>query len=110
MAHPSPLIVIALACAWIEAANATDAPRCLRLGEMRVVNATSETTIVYRMNNGTIWVNTLPRRCRGLGTYPYVEVVRGVTQICANQMQIRIPMTGALCTLGSFSLHANADN
>jgi hypothetical protein len=114
MARPNRLAVtpaiIAVTWGCLEAPRAAEAPSCLTLREMNVVNATSETTIVYRMRNGTVWVNTLPRPCRGLGTYPYVEVVRGVNQVCANQMQIRIPMTGAVCTLGTFSLQASDGN
>jgi hypothetical protein len=103
MLMAGPVLLAAQAPASPQVLAAATTERCLYVRDIQSTDAVDETVILYRMRDGTIWRNELPRRCPGLGTYPFVDAVR-LSQVCANDQPLRIPQTGASCTLGEFTL------
>jgi hypothetical protein len=97
------------AAAWAADAAQPETAMCLQVNDIRSANARTETAIEYRMADGKVWVSQLPRRCPGLGIFPYTEVLH-LDQICSNQTQIHIRQTGAACTLGPFMLQSAGGN
>jgi hypothetical protein len=86
-------------------ADAEPAPKhfCLNASLIAGTGVIDENTIVFRMNDGKVWKNTLHTSC------PNLKFARGFSQvirsgeICANQQFITVLGTGNTCQLGDFS-------
>ncbi len=60
-------------------------------------------TVLFRMNDGTVWRNTLKKECPHLGfERGFSQVIRG-NMICANMQVITVLQSGTPCQLGDFT-------
>jgi hypothetical protein len=78
-------------------------PVCLRATDIDSTSVLDNHTVVFRMNNGALWTNTLQAECPGLkmsGGFDYV--IRGGT-VCGNEQRIRVHDMQATCFLGPFT-------
>ncbi len=103
---------IALACVFAlvatGAAFAADTPSrptptCIPSHTIRETKPISDTEIVFTLNDGSQWLNTLPAKCPGLkfeGGFAWD--IRGET-VCANLQTFRVLRRGNACMLGAFS-------
>jgi hypothetical protein len=83
--------------------SALTEPVCLRATDIDTTSVLDNHTIVFRMNNGALWKNTLQADCPGLkmsGGFDYA--IRGGT-VCANEQRIRVHDMPATCFLGPFT-------
>jgi len=62
-----------------------------------------DNTIVFRMNDGTYWQNTLQKPCTGLHIRQSFVLVTRDKYICSNQQRITVTGQGNVCWLGEFS-------
>ncbi len=62
-----------------------------------------DSTIVFRMNDGSYWQNTLQRPCTGLHIRQSFVMVARDKYICSNQQRISVTDQGNVCWLGDFS-------
>jgi hypothetical protein len=88
--------------AWAQP-NALTRPICLDTSDIDGTSIPDNHTIIFRMNNGVRWKNTLQAECPGLwiaGGFDYV--IRGGT-VCANEQSIRVHDMPATCSLGPFT-------
>jgi hypothetical protein len=96
---------LSLALLLSTAANAESASKhfCLNASLIAGTGVIDENTIIYRMNNGKVWKNTLRTSCPNLKfAGGFSEVIRS-DEICANQQFIAVLGTGNTCQLGDFS-------
>jgi hypothetical protein len=78
---------------------------CLDIDHVDHTVVVDDQTILYYMRGGKIWKNTLKRQCSSLKfEQGFVEDIRG-GEICSNRQMIRVIQTGALCSLGAFTLY-----
>ena len=97
----SALALIALG--WTEAA-AAKSHVCIDGADISYTSEPDDQTIVFHMNNGRVWRNTLRQTCPNLKfEQAFSEVIRG-GEICANEQIIRVHETGNICALGDFTL------
>jgi hypothetical protein len=107
-------LALALTVAGTGFAAAADAasrptPRCLAPHQIRDTIPLSDTEILFKLNDGSEWVNTLPAKCSGLkfeGGFAWD--VHGDT-ICANLQTFRVLRRGTPCMLGTFSAYHKPD-
>src|SRR5258707_6148556 len=60
-------------------------------------------TVLFRMNDGTVWRNTLKAECPNLKfEQGFTQVIRG-DEICANEQVITVLRRGTPCQLGDFT-------
>lgn len=102
-----PTLIATLAvCVWTGAwAHPTvmTQPICLDTSQIDSTSIPDNHTIIFRMNNGVRWKNTLQAECPGLwiaGGFDYV--ISGGT-VCANEQRIRVHDMPATCFLGPFT-------
>ena len=111
--------LIAAAGAWLLAGcAATPAPpapvvqagapvSCIDTGRIRATEVLDGRTIEFRMRDGSVYRNTLPRLCPGLGAERAFTYELVVPRLCDVDL-IRVlrtsggPMAGASCGLGRF--------
>ncbi|MDE2466776.1 MAG: hypothetical protein KGO02_24130 [Alphaproteobacteria bacterium] len=74
------------------------------LDTMRISNTTvpNDRTILFHMQDGTVWANHLRNLCSGLRFHGFVYVATPPHQICGNMMTIRVLESGTMCMLGPF--------
>ena len=85
-------------------AHARTAPVCLTASKIAGTSVVSDRAILFHMDDGSVWRNTLRRPCPGLAfEQAFSEEVRG-GEICSNQQTIRVPRRGGWCFLGAFTL------
>ena len=74
------------------------------LDTTRIANTTvpNDHTILFHMDNGTVWANHLRSYCSGLRFHGFAYVATPPHQICGNLMTIRVLQSGAICILGPF--------
>jgi hypothetical protein len=89
-----PVLAVAFLVSASGAASAQNlgptGPVCLTATDVDSTSVIDNHTIVFRMNNGALWKNTLQTDCPGLkmaGGFDYV--IRGST-VCANEQTIRV--------------------
>lgn len=101
-------LAFALTALCTGAAFAADAPSrptpsCIPAHNIRETKPISDTEIVFTLNDGSQWLNTLPAKCVGLkfeGGFAWD--VHGET-VCANMQTFRVLRRGSTCMLGAFS-------
>ena len=76
---------------------------CLRADRIRGRTIVDKQTIVFRMNDGTYWKNTLQNACVGLRIADGFAFVAHDDYICSNQQRIRVLGQGTICFMGDFS-------
>ena len=86
------------------AAGAKPAVPNVCLDTTRISNTTvpNDRTILFHMDDGTIWANHLRGYCSGLRFHGFAYVATPPHQICGNLMTIRVLRSGAICMLGPF--------
>lgn len=60
-------------------------------------------TILFYMQGGKIWKNSLRNDCNGLKFYGFVYRPTPPNVICENLQVIRVLRTASVCTLGAFT-------
>ena len=81
------------------------APRCLSLYDITQTKALDPKTILFRMRDGRVWLNTLHGSCPGL-RFDGFEYTTRDPEICANMQSIRVLEAHQTCLLGEFSPYA----
>jgi hypothetical protein len=76
---------------------------CLRADRILGRTITDNQTIVFRMNDGTYWKNTLQRPCPGLAVRDGFSFATPDNYICSNKQRIRVLGQGNICWLGDFA-------
>lgn len=100
---------IVLACGLAGCASPADgeppaslSESCINPTQIDKQEIVSNSEIRFTMDNGDVWVNTLPRACPGLKIdQGFTWQVRG-TLVCSNQETI-YTKDGGPCQLGAFS-------
>jgi hypothetical protein len=83
---------------------------CLRTIDIRDTTSPDDKTIIFHMNNGTIWRNDLRGICVGLRVYGFGYDVTPPDEICGNLQIIHVLHTHAACALGPFSKVPNTSS
>jgi len=106
------LTVIALAGALaacstqVESGGATTASiqdSCINPTRIREQKILSDREIQFTLNDGEVWLNTLPRVCPSLKSQgAFSWDVRGM-QVCSNEQIIHVKDDGTACQLGAFT-------
>jgi hypothetical protein len=92
------------AAAWADTAPANSNHICIDGADVNYTSIPDDQTILFHMNNGKVWRNTLRRSCPNLKfERAFSQVIRG-GEICANAHMIRVLHEGNICALGDFSL------
>jgi len=65
-------------------------------------------TILFHMQGGKVWKNTLRQDCPGLRANGFSYAPTPPHQICSNLQTIRVIRTGSVCMLGAFTPYAPA--
>lgn len=76
---------------------------CLRADRILGRTIPDQRTIVFRMNDGTYWRNTLQKPCVGLAIRDGFSFATADNYICSNQQRIRVLGQGNICYLGDFA-------
>jgi hypothetical protein len=85
-----------------ETASTSQADSCINPTHIAKQEIVSNEEIRFTLNNGEVWVNTLPRTCPGLRSQGgFTWEVTG-TQVCSNQQRITVLNEGTPCQLGTF--------
>ena len=101
------LIAAALAAATAVPAAAQPAPApaqrvCLNNQDVRSAQSSDGKTMVFKMRNGTTYINHLQGPCPGLRFNGFAWELRGINDICENQQTLRVLRSGEVCMLGKF--------
>ena len=85
------------------AASASIANSCINPTRIKEQKILSDREIQFTLNDGEVWLNTLPRACPGLKFQGgFTWDVRGM-QVCSNQQTIYVREDGTPCQLGAFA-------
>lgn len=79
-------------------------PICILTYQIKDTRTPDTHTILFRMNDGTVWKNTLVNDCNGLvysNGFVYMPAPPNV--ICENLQLIRVRRTQSVCKLGAFT-------
>ena len=85
--------------AWV---SQQDGKTCLRTDHIQRKTVPDNKTILFRMDDGTTWKNTLQKTCPGLTLAGGFEMTVRSNYVCANQQPIRVIGAGNTCYLGDF--------
>lgn len=79
-------------------------PICILTYQIKDVRTPDSRTLLFRMNDGTVWKNSLVNDCNGL-TYSngFVYIPTPPNVICENLQLIRVRRTQSVCKLGAFT-------
>jgi hypothetical protein len=101
------LIVAAVAAMTTVAAQAQPAmssgPTCLRSTDIKDTKTPDSRTIIFDMNDGSVYRNDLKNDCPQLNFNGYAYVATPPDQICGNLQAIKVLRTGSVCLLGPFT-------
>jgi len=81
----------------------SSSPVCLRGTDIKNTTTPDTRTILFKMNDGTIWRNDLKNDCPQLNFNGFAYVATPPDQICGNLQAIRVLRTGSVCLLGPFT-------
>jgi len=76
---------------------------CLRSDHIQHKIVLDNRTILFRMDGGAAWKNTLQKTCPGLALASGFAMAARTNYICANQQPIRVIGAGNTCYLGDFT-------
>jgi len=85
------------------ASSALASPVCLQAYRIRNTTVVDSRTVLFHMNDGTVWRNTLQTPCPALRFRGFSYVLRGEDAVCDNQVPIRVIESGQVCMLGKFT-------
>ena len=107
-----PVLVLVLLClaACQHAAQprvAQAAPICLRSYQIYRTEVPDDSTILFVMDDRSVYRNTLTAPCFGLRLdtrgFTYEPTDPGTDEVCSNLVTIRTNTTGNYCQLGAFT-------
>ena len=75
---------------------------CLNNQDVLSTTSTDGKTMVFKMRNGTTYINHLRGPCPGLRFNGFAWELRGINDICENQQTLRVLRSGEVCMLGKF--------
>lgn len=75
---------------------------CLNNQDVQSATSNDGETMVFRMRNGTTYINHMRGSCPGLRFNGFVWELRGINDICENQQTLRVLKSGEVCMLGKF--------
>jgi hypothetical protein len=75
---------------------------CLNNQDVQSAQSTDGKTMVFKMRNGTTYINHLRGSCPGLKFNGFAWELRGINDICENQQTLRVLRSGEVCMLGKF--------
>ena len=75
---------------------------CLNNQDVQSASSNDGKTMVFKMRNGTTYINHLRGSCPGLRFNGFSWELRGINDICENQQTLRVLRTGEVCMLGKF--------
>lgn len=75
---------------------------CLNNQDVRSASSNDGKTMIFRMRNGTTYINHLRGVCPGLRFNGFIWELRGINDICENQQTLRVLKSGEVCMLGKF--------
>lgn len=75
---------------------------CLNNQDVQSATSNDGKTMVFRMRNGTTYINHMRGSCPGLRFNGFVWELRGINDICENQQTLRVLKSGEVCMLGKF--------
>ena len=75
---------------------------CLNNQDVLSTTSTDGKTMVFKMRNGTTYINHLQGPCPGLRFNGFAWELRGINDICENQQSLRVLRSGEVCMLGKF--------
>ena len=80
-------------------------PVCIRSHEIRQTSIPDNNTILFYMNDGKVWKNTLAATCYGLkeGTKGFTYSPLPSDEICSNLQEIIANDMHTVCLLGAFT-------
>jgi hypothetical protein len=86
---------------------AGDPVQCVQIVQIRSTRVIDDQTIDFQMRNGTVFRNTLPNRCPGLGFERAFSYRTSIPQLCNVDIITVVvqgggPQIGASCGLGMF--------
>ena len=76
---------------------------CMRSDHIARKTIIDNRTIIFALDDGTRWKNTLQHDCTGLRLADGFAMVARDSYICANQQPIKIIGPGNVCYLGDFT-------
>jgi hypothetical protein len=79
-----------------------DGKVCLRSDHIQRKTVPDNKTVLFRMDDGTTWKNTLQKTCPGLAIASGFAMTVRTNYVCANQQPIRVIGAGNTCYLGDF--------
>lgn len=94
---------IGAALATVLLASSAQAAVCLQNYQIRETSVKDARTILFHMQDGSVWRNTLRNECPGLKWYGFVYHLEGTNEICSNMQSIQILRTHEVCLLGEFT-------
>ena len=95
---------LAMALATLSfASSAIASPVCLQAYRIRNTTVLDSRTVLFHMNDGTVWRNTLQSPCPALMWHGFSYVLRDEDAVCDNQVPIRVVESGQVCMLGKFT-------
>lgn len=89
--------------AIIATSSASASSVCLESFQIRNTTIVNPRTILFHMNDGTTWRNTLKNACPDLTFHGFVYVLHGLDEVCDNAVSIRVLESGEICLLGQFT-------
>jgi hypothetical protein len=104
-----PIALILAVIAFAESAAQSPAiapvppPMCLNATDIRSTGVVDNRTIVFTMNNGAQWKNTLQADCPGLRIAGGFDYMITAGAVCANEQRIRVHGGPSTCFLGPFT-------
>ncbi len=80
-------------------------PKMICIDTQRIKNTRvpDPRTILFYMNDGKIWKNTLLDYCPGLTFHGFVYTPTPPSRLCSNLETIRVLESGSICRLGEFT-------
>ena len=75
---------------------------CLNNQDVQSASSNDGKTMVFKMRNGTTYINHLRGSCPGLRFNGFAWELRGIADICENQQTLRVLRSGEVCMLGKF--------
>ncbi len=100
------ILAVALAMLAMPAAQAQTAAGgsvCLRTFDIKDTKTPDDRTIIFHMNNGDVWKNTLRNSCPELKFNGFEYTATPPDEICGNMQTIRVIRAHSVCLLGPFT-------
>jgi hypothetical protein len=99
------ILAAAVAMLAISAAQAetTSGSVCLKSYQIKDTKTPDDQTIIFHMDNGDVWKNTLRNSCPELKFNGFEYTATPPDEICGNLQAIRVIRAHTVCLLGPFT-------